>query len=257
MMVEHNQSKYYKVPYPTTNTGTYDNKWKFNGKELDDATQMYYYGARYYDPRISIFVSVDPLAEKTMTPYQYVNNNPVNAIDPDGKHGIRIVDRENKTITVRANYYVQTESRPSDYAFNNSLKGYTQTGIDILNKEVNAALNSAEMVISEGEYNGYKVVFDLRFEAGGTVENAQKLAKADMYEHNGKSYNIGNSYSRWDDTEPKFRETANGDTARHVGGYVKENQFLTMNVKSEGGVKTNKKIWHELLHTFGSKDFRE
>ena len=42
MMVEHNQSTYYKVPYPTTNTGTYDNKWKFNGKELDDATGMYF-----------------------------------------------------------------------------------------------------------------------------------------------------------------------------------------------------------------------
>ncbi len=46
---------------------------------------MYYYGARYYDPRISIFVSVDPLAEETMTPYQYVTNNPVNMIDPDGR----------------------------------------------------------------------------------------------------------------------------------------------------------------------------
>jgi len=45
---------------------------------------MYYYGARYYDPRISIFVSVDPLAEKTMTPYQYVNNNPIMFTDPTG-----------------------------------------------------------------------------------------------------------------------------------------------------------------------------
>ena len=53
-MVEHNQSA--NVP---SGVG-YSNKYKFNGKELDDATQMYYYGARYYDPRISIFVSVDP-----------------------------------------------------------------------------------------------------------------------------------------------------------------------------------------------------
>src|SRR5690554_3064405 len=84
MIVEHNQSTYYKSPYPTTNTGDYDNAYKFNGKELDDATGMYYYGARYYDPRISIFVSVDPLAEQTMTPYQYVSNNPIMFIDPTG-----------------------------------------------------------------------------------------------------------------------------------------------------------------------------
>lgn len=30
---------------------------------------------------------VDPLAEETMTPYQYVNNNPVNMIDPTGMKG--------------------------------------------------------------------------------------------------------------------------------------------------------------------------
>ena len=47
---------------------------------------MYYYGARYYDPRISIFVSVDPLAEKFAgwTPYHYVHQNPINLIDPTG-----------------------------------------------------------------------------------------------------------------------------------------------------------------------------
>ena len=85
-MVEHNQSA--NVP---SGVG-YDNKWKFNGKELDDATQMYYYGARYYDPRISIFVSVDPLAEKypAMNPFAYTDNNPINAIDPDGRDKIFI-----------------------------------------------------------------------------------------------------------------------------------------------------------------------
>ena len=49
---------------------------------------MYYYGARYYDPRISIFVSVDPLAEKyrNVGGYVYVANNPINFIDPDGRY---------------------------------------------------------------------------------------------------------------------------------------------------------------------------
>ena len=84
MMVEHNQSA--NVP---SGMG-YDNKYKFNGKELDDATGMYYYGARYYDPRISIFISVDPLAEETMEPYLYTGNNPIMFTDPTGmsKDGI-------------------------------------------------------------------------------------------------------------------------------------------------------------------------
>ncbi len=71
-MVEHNQSQYY------------GNQYKFNGKELDSTTGMYYYGARYYEPRFSIFVSVDPLAEQTMDSYGYVYNNPINLIDPTG-----------------------------------------------------------------------------------------------------------------------------------------------------------------------------
>ena len=81
MMVEHNQSA--NVP---SGMG-YDNKYKFNGKELDDVTGMYYYGARYYDPRLSIFISVDPLAEmyRGIGGYVYVANNPVNFIDTDGK----------------------------------------------------------------------------------------------------------------------------------------------------------------------------
>ncbi|WP_372472497.1 SpvB/TcaC N-terminal domain-containing protein [Capnocytophaga sp. ARDL2] len=72
--VEHNQ---------TTN---FNNGYKFNGKELDEATGMSYYGARYYDSRLSVFVSVDPLAEEFVgwTPYHYVHQNPINLIDPTG-----------------------------------------------------------------------------------------------------------------------------------------------------------------------------
>ena len=65
-------------------SGSFNNPYKFNGKELDSETGLYYYGARYYNPRISTFISVDPLAEHTMTPYQYTYQNPVRYIDPTG-----------------------------------------------------------------------------------------------------------------------------------------------------------------------------
>src|SRR5690606_38960016 len=58
--------------------------YKFNGKELDEETGWYYYGARYYDARVSVWLSVDPLAEQTMTPYQYTYQNPLRYIDPKG-----------------------------------------------------------------------------------------------------------------------------------------------------------------------------
>jgi RHS repeat-associated protein len=58
----------------------------FNGKELDGETGLYYYGARYYDPRTSIWESVDPLAEKYpgWSPYNAMLNNPVRFLDPNG-----------------------------------------------------------------------------------------------------------------------------------------------------------------------------
>ncbi len=49
-------------------------------------TQVYYYGARYYDPKMSLFVSVDPLAEQFQgwSPYNYTLNNPLRYTDPTG-----------------------------------------------------------------------------------------------------------------------------------------------------------------------------
>ena len=59
----------------------------FNGKELDEETGLYYYGARYYDARASVWLSVDPLAMKfpNISPYAFSANNPINFVDPDGR----------------------------------------------------------------------------------------------------------------------------------------------------------------------------
>ncbi|SKC14199.1 RHS repeat domain-containing protein [Chryseobacterium balustinum] len=68
-------------------TGVYDNPYKFNAKELDQETGFYYYGARYYNPKWSIWHGVDPLAEKmpSWSPYNYTFDNPITLIDPDGR----------------------------------------------------------------------------------------------------------------------------------------------------------------------------
>ena len=66
--------------------GYFQSPYKFNGKELDKETGLYYYGARFYDPRTSLWLSVDPKVEKypNLTPYNYCADNPVFFTDPDG-----------------------------------------------------------------------------------------------------------------------------------------------------------------------------
>ena len=62
----------------------------FNGKELDEETGLYYYGARYYDPRTSLWLSTDPLELKfpNISTYTYCVNNPVKLIDPQGTEAV-------------------------------------------------------------------------------------------------------------------------------------------------------------------------
>lgn len=64
-------------------------------------TGNYYYGARYYDPRVSVWLSVDPLAHKRewLTPYNFVQNNPFLRVDPTGAlDDIIITNKDDKEV---------------------------------------------------------------------------------------------------------------------------------------------------------------
>ena len=96
----------------------YNSPYKFNGKELDEETGFYYYGARYYDPRVSFWMSVDPLAEKfpSWSSYNYTLNNPINMIDPDGKEAV-----PPKTIFVNG-YLMMGSLKGGKYYWNKSFR---------------------------------------------------------------------------------------------------------------------------------------
>ena len=95
-----------------------DLPYKFNGKELDEETGLYYYGARYMNPIASIWYGVDPLAEKYVNigAYIYCHGNPLSFIDKFGERSEK-PDSARKTVT----FYIFESKWPNVYK--NHVKG--------------------------------------------------------------------------------------------------------------------------------------
>lgn len=58
-----------------------------SGKEKDVETGYHYFGARYYNSDLSMWLSVDPMSDKypSLSPYNYCAWNPIRLVDPDGR----------------------------------------------------------------------------------------------------------------------------------------------------------------------------
>ncbi|MBO2526110.1 MAG: hypothetical protein CW341_10530 [Bacteroidetes bacterium] len=59
----------------------------FSAKERDTETGYSYFGSRYYNSDLSIWLSVDPMSEKypSLSSYSYCANNPIKLVDPNGE----------------------------------------------------------------------------------------------------------------------------------------------------------------------------
>ena len=77
----------------------YETPYQFTGYEKDQETGLHYAEARYYDSRLSIFNSTDPMWYKYphLSPYAYCADNPVLFIDPDGREKVKSLNPNKKS----------------------------------------------------------------------------------------------------------------------------------------------------------------
>ncbi|MEZ4847681.1 MAG: RHS repeat-associated core domain-containing protein [Bacteroidia bacterium] len=82
-----------------TLTDVSQKRYRYVGKEKDESTGLYYYGARYYGDWMCRFVSVDDLKDEYpfYTPFQYAGNKPVIGIDIDGLESNLDIGQEKET----------------------------------------------------------------------------------------------------------------------------------------------------------------
>ena len=106
-----------------------DMPYKFNGKQFDEETGLYYYGARYLNPMASIWYGVDPLAEKyvSISPYSYCKSSPMNYIDEKGLYpkGIVTIHYERSIVTTAPSITGATMNVPTQYVYYKFTKSAT------------------------------------------------------------------------------------------------------------------------------------
>ncbi len=144
---------------------SYNSPFKFNAKEFDAETGNYYYGARYYDPKWSIWLSVDPLATNapSWTPYRFGFHNPVTFIDPNGlfetKAEAKEWAKENNIKTGFFRNHKIKEQNDGSWSIDNKRAGHTYykdsslDDFDVLGRGEDGVIKSA--LLSNKKYNHF------------------------------------------------------------------------------------------------------
>jgi len=166
-------------------------RYKYVGKERDEETGLYYYGARYYAGWLCRFVSVDPLNEKypELSAYQYASNRPITMIDLDGLEGTYFSKFFNQI-----NYQKSViEQDKSNYSASNSTKSpFKNTPKENSNQNVTSITNKP--IISNASNNialDYKIDFTIL----KASTEGPRLTLLDPNPKEGSTYSIGAGFA--------------------------------------------------------------
>ncbi|MEK6153146.1 RHS repeat-associated core domain-containing protein [Flavobacteriaceae bacterium 3-367] len=154
-----------------------DHKFEFQGVEFEESldVNLHEMDFRQYDPALGRFMSIDPLGEERMwvSPYNFVQNNPILRIDPvgllddyalDTTTGSLVLLRETgeDTDTIFTGTWVQNDDGEAEFEEDGGRKSFSTEASNI--REV-----SGEVVdgIAENDIQSTGLVFNEGFEQEG------------------------------------------------------------------------------------------
>jgi RHS repeat-associated protein len=162
-------------------------KYKYNGKELQDelGLNFYDYGARNYDPALGRWMNMDPLAEKYFgaTPYNYVLDNPVNAIDPDGMD-VYLLTESGRTILA-----LKEKGKNTDTMYAVNSKNITDISSSTGNKETTPTIFDMKDTNGDGQFTTKDGVTVKSGIMGEMVNSSGKFNGDDYYSSKGEYNN--------------------------------------------------------------------
>ncbi len=103
--------------------------YKFNGKQFDEETGLYYYGARYMNPMASIWYGVDPMynLDFSVSTYIFCHNNPIKNKDINGMYGTE-EEAKHAAKMYGANYSYAKDKKQWYVALDESKRGAYKSG---------------------------------------------------------------------------------------------------------------------------------
>ena len=172
---------------PGNNANVNAQKYKYNGKELQDelALNLYDYGARNYDPTLCRWSTMDGKGELyfNTSPYVYASNTPIQAIDPDGNLVIFISGMHGGS-GGRPEYW-RTYERV--LRFNSNLTGpisYSKSETGAFDRDVMDQLGDHKAIYRDGAMGG---VWGLMTEMGTIGSNANAENRINAGEAKGRA----------------------------------------------------------------------
>ena len=212
----------------------YHTPYRFNGKELDEETGLYYYGARYMNPRLSIWYGTDPLEEKTpnICSYSYTIGNPLMFIDSNGEEW---EDIEGNKISDHSKIRVYIFYDPASFS-----------------KQSKAMYNDAESVYGKGSVALSNVVTTAEFAKDWENMRSNNICEVNLNYHGSNQALHLNVDEQHPDKSQYITATGNGRTNVNYSAALNVQDLpnpqgnishAQLNINS---CKSNSKVQHEL-----------